>query len=135
MPADDFYNDMMGFAHAIDWTERWLIGLGAFHFLVLLLVVALRHSQDAQMVMLVTILSLVYSAEWLNGLAGRHWQGFAGQNYFDKRGVFVSVMFSAPLLSAAFFVLLNALRAASSLLIKVKRKELRAKAKAKAKES
>ena len=57
----------------------------------------------------------------------RHWAAFARQNYFDRRGVFISVMFSAPLLVLALFVLLNALRAASSLLVQVKKKELQAK--------
>ena len=71
------------------------------------------------------------SAEWVNSFAAKRWDTFARQNYFDKRGVFISVMYSAPLLCAAMFLLLNALRSASKLLIQVKRQELRAKAKAK----
>ena len=70
---------------------------------------------------------MVYMAEMLNRLGSEHWASFAGQNYFDERGVFISVMFSTPLLCAAFFVLLNALLSASQLLIKVKRKELQSK--------
>ena len=124
---NDFYNDAMGFYHAIDWSERWLLGLGAFHLLVWLVVIATRKSHDAQMVLLLVILLLVYCAEYANSYAGQHWQSFARQNYFDKRGVFVSVMYSAPLLAAALLVLLNALRAASSLLVQVKKKELQAK--------
>ena len=45
----------------------------------------------------------VYCAEYINDFAGRHWEDFAGQNYFDKNGVFVSVMFSAPLLVVAVY--------------------------------
>lgn len=131
--ANDFYNDVMGFAHAIDWNERWLMYLGAFHVMVWILAIGLRKSHDALMVFLVAILGSVYCAEWINTYAGQHWQSFAGQNYFDKRGVFVSVMYSGNLLMVALFVLLYALRTASSLLIKVKRKEIRANAKAKAK--
>ena len=133
--AADFYNDVMGFAHAIDWNERWLLGLGAFHALVWVFAIASRRSHDAQMVLLVVILGVVYCAEWINTFAGERWRSFAGQDYFDKRGVFVSVMLSANLLVVALFVLLNALRTASSLLVKVKRKELQANAKAKAKEA
>ena len=57
---------------------------------------------------------LIYCAERLNRLAGEHWKEFAAQNYFDERGVFVSVMLSAPLLCVAFFILLNALRGAAT---------------------
>ena len=133
--ANDFYSDAMGFMHAIDWSERWLLALGAFHAVVWLVVLATRRNQDAQMVLLLTILALVYTAEYVNSYGSRHWESFAGQNYFDKRGVFISVMYSLPMLCAAMFVLLNALRAASSLLIQVKRKELRAAQRRKAKEA
>ena len=57
------------------------------------------------------------------------------QNYFDKHGVFISVMYSAPLLCVAMFTLLNALRAASSLLVSVKRREIRAAQRKKSKEA
>jgi TRAP-type uncharacterized transport system fused permease subunit len=93
--------------------------------------IATRRSEEFQMVLLLFVLGAVYCAEWINGLARSHWEEFAGQNYFDKRGVFVSIMFSAPLLGVAMFVLLNALRSASRLLIQVKRRELRAKARQK----
>ena len=63
------------------------------------------------MVLLVCILGMVYVAEYLNTFAAARWREFAGQNYFDKRGVFISVMYSAPLLCASMFLLLNALRA------------------------
>ena len=133
--AHDFYNDVMGFVHAIDWSERWLLALGGFHTLVWILALASRRNHDAQMVLLVCILGMVYVAEYLNTFAAARWREFAGQNYFDKRGVFISVMYSAPLLCASMFLLLNALRATSSLLIKVKRKEIRSAQKRKAKEA
>ena len=133
--AQDFYNDAMGFAHAIDWSEQWLMGLGAFHAIVWLVAIATRRNNDAQMVLLISILGMVYCAEYVNTWASQHWQEFAGQNYFDKRGVFISVMYSAPMLALALLVLLNALRHTSSLLIKVKRQELRANQRKKAKEA
>ena len=76
----------------------------------------------------------VYAAEFLNRQAAAHWQEFAGQNYFDKHGVFVSLVFCAPLLAAAFVILINALRATSRLLIEVKKRELKSKAAKKKKE-
>lgn len=55
-------------------------------------------------------MALVYSAEWINRIGNERWEEFAGQNYFDKRGVFISVMFSMPMLVAAFVILINALQ-------------------------
>lgn len=132
--ANDFYSDMMGFFHAIDWTEQWLLGLGGFHLTLWILTIALRNSHDAQMVLLLLILGAVYAAEYINKIARERWQDFATQNYFDPRGVFISVMYSAPLLCLALFVLLNALRLASKLLIQVKKKEVLANARKKKKQ-
>ena len=83
--------------------------------------------------LLVLVLGLVYSAEWINRLGASHWQEFAGQNYFDKSGVFLGVVFCVPLLGAAFFILIFALRSACKLLVEVKQMELKDKARARRK--
>ena len=121
-----FMADVTGFYHAVDWSERWLLGLAAFHVLVWTIAVGFRHYDNVQIVLLLAVLGVIYCAETINRIAGENWRSFATQNYFDKRGVFISVMFSTPLLACSMFVLLNALRSASSLLIAVKRKELKA---------
>ena len=51
----EFYSDVLGFYHAVDWTERWLIALVAFHIQLWVIAVALRHSDNVQMVLLVLI--------------------------------------------------------------------------------
>ena len=128
-----FVDDVMGFYHAIDWSERWLLALLFFHLCVWLVVVGTRRHNTVQMVLLVALLAVVRSAEWINGVAGRHWELCASQQYFDKHGVFVSVMLSVNLLLAAFFILGNALRASVAMLIEVKKKEFKHEAKRKAK--
>ncbi|KAF8719668.1 hypothetical protein HU200_024412 [Digitaria exilis] len=40
----------------------------------------------------------VYMAEKINRYLGEHWKSFAGQNYFDRPGVFISVVWSGPLI-------------------------------------
>lgn len=82
------------------------------------------------MALLCAVLGAVYFAERINGLAAEHWRAFASQNYFDNRGVFVAVLYCTPLLCAAFFILINALRTTAALLVQVKRKELQVKNKA-----
>jgi Transmembrane protein 18 len=51
--------------------------------------------------------ALVYNAERINTLAGRHWQQFARQNYFDGNGVFAGVLLGAPLLTIMFVILVR----------------------------
>jgi hypothetical protein len=76
----------------------------------------------------------VLSAAPLNEWLGRrgpapaalpNWKraGFS-QNYFDARGAFAAILFCAPLLLVALGQMLYALSLASSLLIKVKRREV-----------
>jgi hypothetical protein len=50
---------------------------------------------------------VIFFAEQLNALAGAHWQSFAGQDYFDERGVFFSALVSAPLLCLMFVILVS----------------------------
>lgn len=69
------------------------------------------------------------SAEKLNDYGSENWEQFASQNYFDNRGVFVSLMISAPLLFISACMLVAIVREASSLLIDVKTREFKAKAK------
>jgi transmembrane protein 18 len=37
-------------------------------------------------------------AEKMNRYLGEHWRSFASQNYFDRSGVFISVIWSGPLI-------------------------------------
>jgi len=56
---------------------------------------------------------VVYLAERLNALSASHWQRFAGQNYFDSNGVFVSTVLSAPLVFDMFVILVRKIRFAA----------------------
>ena len=98
-----------------------------------LVVVATRRHNELQMALLVAVLGATYFAERINGIAAARWKDFARQNYFDSRGVFVAVMYCTPMLCAAFFILINALRTTATLLVQVKRKELQVHAKARRK--
>ncbi len=50
---------------------------------------------------------LCYFAETLNTLAREHWELFSTQQYFDKTGVFTSLVFSAPLILIALVILVR----------------------------
>jgi hypothetical protein len=71
------------------------------------------------MVIFVSIMSSVYMAERINTLAAANWDSFSTQNYFDKHGVFISTLWSTPLLLIGVVMLFQSLYNASSLLIQV----------------
>ncbi|KAL2893636.1 Transmembrane protein 18 [Bienertia sinuspersici] len=77
----------------------------------------------------------VYLAERLNGFLGTHWQSFATQNYFDPYGVFISVLWSGPLLIIAMLILINTLFSMCHLIVRWKRAELRNRARLEKKEN
>jgi hypothetical protein len=49
----------------------------------------------------------VYLAERLNRVMGDYWRSFASQNYFDPHGLFLSVLWSGPLLIIATIILVG----------------------------
>lgn len=42
--------------------------------------------------------SLVYFSETINTLAAEHWRLFSREQYFDSNGLFISTVFSIPIL-------------------------------------
>ena len=119
------------FRYAITWSEPFIMGLIAFHAFAFLATVFVtrRHGMVPRLILLTVMAGIVRSAEWLNAYGAKNWETFATQNYFDNNGIFISIMISAPLLLMSFFMLISYLREASTLLVEVKRHELKGKQK------
>lgn len=49
----------------------------------------------------------VYFAEIINGILSKNWKNFATQNYFDPNGVFLSALWSGPLLVISMIILVS----------------------------
>ncbi|XP_024390960.1 uncharacterized protein [Physcomitrium patens] len=123
-----FWDPILRFVHAVDWTEPWLVGLMVFHLILVAVVVATRKRSNVQAVLFMAMLLSVFFAERLNTLLRRHWKSFAGQPYFDSHGVFMSTVWSGPMLLISTLILVNSMVTLTRMLIKWKRAELKHKA-------
>lgn len=120
------YDQVMGFYYAVSWSkEPWLQAILATHVLLFLLVIFARRNQVIQALIFLGSCAVIFFAESLNEMAGKRWREFSTQNYFDKHGVFTSVVLSTPLLLILFVQLLLTLRDASHMIVKLKRHELK----------
>ncbi|OMO75684.1 Transmembrane protein 18 [Corchorus capsularis] len=122
------YDNFIGFFHAIDWKEPWLICLLAFHTVLLIITIFSRKNTNFQMCLFLLALAGVYLAETVNKFLGDNWKRFATQNYFDPSGLFLSVLWSGPLLAIAIIILINTLFSMCYLIVRWKRAELRHRA-------
>lgn len=124
-PAVDSF---VGFFHAIDWNEPWLICLLLFHFTLLVIAFMSRKRINFQIGLSIFAFSGVYLAERINHFLAKNWRSFAGQNYFDPNGLFISVLWSGPLLILSIVLVVNTLISLCKLIVKWKRAELRHRA-------
>lgn len=69
---------------------------------------SLRSRPNAQLVCFLATCAAVWAAAPLNTLLAANWRrvGFT-QDYFDTQGVFISIMYSAPLMLIAFVQLVS----------------------------
>lgn len=118
------------FRSAIRWGEPFIVSLISFQVVMFFLCLwASRkgRSMASRITVLLVVGVLVRCAELLNGYAARNWEAIATQNYFDRGGIFVGIFFCGPLLLDSFMMLALMLREASSLLIEVKKMEMKKK--------
>ena len=115
----------VAFASAVDWSERWIQAVVAFHVLLWLSTILTRKRFGPQAFFFFLISACVGASETLNTYAHLNWRAFSNQDYFDAHGFFISVMFAGPLLLLALFQMVNFLHTAAHLLVDVKREELK----------
>lgn len=129
--VDGFSAEVARFVGAVDWSQRWLMALGAYYLLALLLLLLFRRRMGVQVAVLAGCLLQVLLAQPLNALAHKYWRLFATEDYFGSNGFFVSIVFGFPLLLLAVLALVNLLLGTASLAVTVKRMEFAAKRKEK----
>ncbi|KAL6551591.1 hypothetical protein OROGR_007745 [Orobanche gracilis] len=128
-PACD---NFVGFFHAIDWKWRTLVDMSHFVPCVVagssFLLKEEHQLPDVSVPCCTVNVGGVYLAERLNQFLVRNWRSFAGQNYFDPNGLFLSVLWSGPLLVIAIVILVNTLFSLCYLIVRWKRADLRHRA-------
>eukprot|EP00252_Welwitschia_mirabilis_P013444 TRINITY_DN29568_c0_g1_i1.p1 TRINITY_DN29568_c0_g1~~TRINITY_DN29568_c0_g1_i1.p1 ORF type:complete len:166 (-),score=13.88 TRINITY_DN29568_c0_g1_i1:104-601(-) len=125
-----FSAPIVGFIHAVDWTEPWLIGLLCFLLIIWVVALMTRKHTNLQMALFLAALGGVYFAEDINSYLASRWNSFASQNYFDRSGIFLSTVWSGPLLIISTTVLINTLFTLTQLIVKWKKAEIRHNARA-----
>ncbi|CAF1102208.1 unnamed protein product [Adineta ricciae] len=86
------------FLRMINWYEPWLIALGGFHVICLLIIILTRGHVNIQVLIFLALLSCIYCAEYINELAAKKWQLFAEDQHFDSQGMFISTVLSLPVI-------------------------------------
>ncbi|XP_046350924.1 transmembrane protein 18-like [Haliotis rufescens] len=130
----DEIDGLWSYLNSIDWSECWLWCLGGFHVMCALMTYLTRQGGPLQAVYFVVLLMLVYFAENLNTIAAQNWKKFSRQQYFDSGGLFISVVYSVPLLVNCLVIVIMWLLATGTMMVKMKKMKLKHQARNKQKE-
>ncbi|XP_046402828.1 transmembrane protein 18 isoform X2 [Ischnura elegans] len=101
------------------------MGLIGFHIVITLMTLMTRDYGNFQVVLFFVLLLLVYFSESINEIAARNWSLFSRQQYFDSKGMFISLVFSVPILLNCMIMVANWLWQSSQLMMRVKQVQLR----------
>jgi hypothetical protein len=121
------YESFVGFYHAIDWVEPLLLCIGAWHLSTVLAAFVTRNHTWTHAALFLALCGQVLLAETVNHFGALHWRAIASQDYFDKAGMFVSVLLSLPTVLILLGMLINMVRTAGDLLVQAKVAELKSK--------
>ncbi|KAK4879711.1 hypothetical protein RN001_007857 [Aquatica leii] len=118
-------NGFLTFIWSIDWRDPWLIALCIFHLSVTMMAISTRNYGNFQAILFFILILLVYFSENINQLASTNWKIFSRQQYFDSRGLFISVVFSVPILLNCMLMVGSWLWQSRQLMITLKTAQLR----------
>ncbi|ALC41449.1 CG30051 [Drosophila busckii] len=100
-PGEIEVNEITGywsFLLSIDWKDPWLIGLILLHVATTSTALLTRNNTNFQVFLFLFLLLVVYFSESINEYAANNWRTFSKQQYFDSNGLFISTVFSIPIL-------------------------------------
>ncbi|XP_055607007.1 transmembrane protein 18 [Uranotaenia lowii] len=121
-------NEIKGFItflQSIDWFDPWLIGLITFHICILSTTLMTRNCGNFQVFLFLILLLMVYFSESINEYAADNWRIFSKQQYFDDKGLFISIVFSVPILLNCMLMVGSWLYQSTQLMTRLKTAQLR----------
>ncbi|KAH0554351.1 transmembrane protein 18 [Cotesia glomerata] len=127
--ATDTIDGVWPFLQSIEWKDPWLAILLAFHVAVTMTALMTRNHANFQIILFLILLLLVYFSESINEVAASKWMLFSKQQYFDSKGLFISIVFSVPILMNCMIMVASWLYQSSQLTTNLKRAQLRQRAK------
>ncbi|XP_049854662.1 transmembrane protein 18 [Schistocerca gregaria] len=116
---------VLAFLLSIDWWDPWLVGLIIFHVAITVAALTTRNHSNFQVLLFLILLLLVYFSENINEIAASKWNLFSRQQYFDSQGMFISLVFSVPILLNCMIMVAHWLYQSSQLMTKLKTAQLR----------
>lgn len=102
-------NAPLGFFSAINWGEPFVLALLGFHVCVYGSLYFARRRPLFKPCLFFTLACLTLLSRRINEFGAGHWQQFCTQDYFDRNGVFMAIMFSGPLLVAQLITVVRRL--------------------------
>lgn len=127
--ATDMVNGVWPFLQSIEWRDPWLALLLTFHVVITMTALMTRNHANFQIILFLALLLLVYFSETINEVAATNWMVFSRQQYFDSKGLFISVVFSSPILLNCMIMVASWLCQSGQLMISLKKAQLREQAK------
>ncbi|KAG7207510.1 hypothetical protein KM043_009142 [Ampulex compressa] len=127
-PSKYAIDGILPFLQSIEWRDPWLAILLTFHIAVTMTALMTRNHANFQIMLFLALLLLVYFSESINEVAASNWMMFSRQQYFDSNGLFISVVFSVPILMNCMIMIASWLYQSSQLMTSLKRAQLRQQA-------
>ncbi|EKF33422.1 hypothetical protein MOQ_002713 [Trypanosoma cruzi marinkellei] len=124
------YKQVGDFVAAVNWSEPFFTYLALFHTLVIVLVLVLTWRASAERIFVVAlfVLLLGWCSSYLNEFGRLHAAEIfveKGVNYFDRGGLFISVVYFCPIFLVALLLQGRILVQMLRLMVDTKRKQLR----------
>ncbi|XP_062132160.1 transmembrane protein 18 [Drosophila sulfurigaster albostrigata] len=130
-PGQIEVNEITGywtFLLSIDWKDPWLIALILLHVLTTSTALLTRNNTNFQVFLFLVLLSIVYFSESINEYAAENWKTFSKQQYFDDNGLFISTVFSIPILLNCMLLIGTWLYNATQMMATLKTAQLKERA-------
>ena len=86
------------YLQSIEWKDPWLVGLILLHVIITTTALLTRKKTSFQIFLFLILLVAVYFSESINEYAAHNWHSFSRQQYVDSHGLFISTVFSIPIL-------------------------------------